>query len=71
MDHASQPLTRKALDEFKAIYQRKRGDALSDDEATAMASRLLSVVSAFLRIAARNRADSTGSNRVAFDRIGD
>lgn len=37
----SQPLSQKAIDDFKAIYQEEFGEALSDGEAREIAMRLL------------------------------
>jgi hypothetical protein len=36
-----QQLSRKAIDEFKAIYQEEFGEILSDDEVQEIAMRLL------------------------------
>jgi len=36
-----QQLSRKAIEEFKAIYQEEFGDILSDDEVREIATRLL------------------------------
>jgi hypothetical protein len=69
MGHSSPTITRAALEKFKAIYQGKHGESLSDDEAAAIAGRLLRVVSVFLRISARNVPEPEGSNRVPVDQI--
>ena len=36
-----QQLSRKAIEEFKAIYQEEFGETLSDDEVREIATRLL------------------------------
>jgi hypothetical protein len=36
-----QPLSREAIEEFKAIYQEEFGEILSDDEVREIATRLL------------------------------
>ena len=39
--NAQQQLSREAIDEFKAIYQREFGELLSDDQVQEIALRLL------------------------------
>ena len=44
------PLTREAIREFKALYKQKQGDTLSDDDAAAMAARVLRVFAVIYRV---------------------
>ena len=43
------PLSQKAIDELKAIYRRKYGEDLPDDEALAMGHRLVRLFSILTR----------------------
>lgn len=47
------PISRTSLDEFKAIWRKRHGETLSDDEAADMAGRLLAVVAVLDRVALR------------------
>ena len=49
------PLTQKAIDDLKAIYRRKYGADLSDDEAWEMGNRLLRVFAVLTRLPAPQR----------------
>jgi hypothetical protein len=50
-----QPLSRQAIDEFKAIYEEEFGKSLSDDEVQEIALRLLR----FFGILNQSLADET------------
>lgn len=43
------PLTQNAIDDLKAIYRRKYGEDLSDDEAWEMGNRLLRLFAVLTR----------------------
>lgn len=49
------PLTQEAIDDLKAIYRRKHGADLPDDEAWEMGNRLLRVFAVLTRLPAPKR----------------
>jgi hypothetical protein len=58
------PLDQKAIDELKAIYRRKYGEDLPDDEAWAMGNRLVRLFAILTRppqVDAGEGAPSSGS----------
>ena len=56
--HQPQQLSRKAIDEFKAIYQEEFGQSLSDDQAQEMGRGLLTLLKLLLEPkAVRDRSD--------------
>ena len=55
-----QQLSRKALDEFKAIYREEFGHSLSDDEAQEIALRLLRFFGILSTTQPSNIRDSAG-----------
>jgi hypothetical protein len=61
MAGSSIPITEKALREFKAIYRRKFGEELTDDQATEMAGRVLRLFEVLTRIRARTSQVRTAS----------
>jgi hypothetical protein len=63
------PLTQKSIDELKAIYRRKYGEDLPNDEAWAMGHRLIRVFAFLTETPARADAREQGVNSVSVDGI--
>jgi hypothetical protein len=65
------PLPKRAIDELKALYKQHRSEALSDDEATAIANRLLRAYYLVTRPeSSRFPQESEGSNSALVDPSG-
>jgi hypothetical protein len=61
--NATQVLNRKAIDEFKAIYEQELGKILSDDEAREVATRLLRFLGTLIRPLPGESTDHTTHQR--------
>ena len=64
--YTTMPLSRKAIEELKAIYKDCYGKQLSDDEAWAVGNRLLRIYHVLTRSPTR-KAESKSSNGASFD----